>query len=73
MNSGKFPPTQMTPKKVPVNDLERAMLALAKSRAALPQLLRELGTGEREVELESGMLAPFAQLTDAEGPYVPVS
>ena len=75
----------MTPKKVPTNDLDRALMALAKSKSALPRFMRELGKGKLwfvtpfhpeiiggQVELEDGMRSPFMELTDAEGPYVPV-
>ena len=75
----------MTPKKIPTNDLDRALIALVKSKSALPRFLRELGTGELwfltpfhpeiiggEVELEEGMRSPFMEMGDAEGPYVPV-
>ncbi|MGL4400456.1 MAG: SseB family protein [Luteolibacter sp.] len=75
----------MTPKKIPTNDLDRALMALVKSKSALPQFLRELGKGELwfltpfhpeiiggTVELENGMRSPFMELEDAEGPYVPV-
>ncbi len=75
----------MTPKKVPANDLDRALQALSKSKAALPRFLRELGKGELwfvtpfhpeiiggEVELEDGMRSPFAELEDANGVFVPV-
>lgn len=71
--------------KIPTNELDRALMALVKSKSALPQFLRELGTGELwfvtpfhpeiigvQMELESGMRSPFMELTDAEGPYVPL-
>ena len=75
----------MTPKKVPTNDLDLALMALAKSKSALPRFLRQLGKGELwfvtpfhpeiiggQVELENGMRSPFAELEDANGTYVPV-
>ena len=36
----------MSPKKVPTNDLDRALMALAKSKSALPRFMRELGKGK---------------------------
>jgi hypothetical protein len=75
----------MTPKKIPTNDLDRALMALVKSKSALPRFLRELGTGELwfltpfhpeiiggTVVVENGMRSPFMELKDAEGPYVPL-
>ncbi len=75
----------MTPRKIPTNDLDRALMALVKSKSALPRFLRELGTGELwfltqfhpeiiggTVVLENGMRSPFVELEDGEGPYVPL-
>lgn len=75
----------MPPKKIPTNDLDLALMALGKSKSALPRFLRELGKGElwflipyhpevidQEMRIENGMMSPFVELVDATGPLVPV-
>jgi hypothetical protein len=75
----------MSPKEVPTNDLDRALMALAKSKSALPSFMRELGKGElwfvtpfhpeiigETMEIGGGMRSPFSELQDEEGPYVPL-
>lgn len=69
----------------PLNDLDRAIVALRRSRAALPDLCRCLCEGEvwlpmhfhpeledEEIELKEGMPFPFARLQTAHGTVVPV-
>lgn len=71
---------------IPENDLDRAVRALQKSRAATPDLYRQLCAGELwfairyhpeleeggGFEIENGAPAPFIRLTDKEGEFVPV-
>lgn len=75
----------MHPEKSPPNELDLALMALGKSKSALPRFLRELGKGElwflipyhpevigAEMRIETGMRSPFVELMDAAGPLVPV-
>lgn len=68
-----------------MNDLDRAIIDLCRSKAALPELMRQLGEGELwffipfhpeveggEMELKNGMALPFSQFEDPEGPVVPL-
>lgn len=69
----------------PSNDLDRAVMAVCRCRAATPELYRRLGEGELSflmpyhpenqgdgVELRNGMEMPFSQIVDGLGPVVPV-
>lgn len=68
-----------------MNELDRAVVRMAKSYAALPDLMRCLSQGELwtlipwhpEVEdavmtLENGMQMPFSQFEDEKGAFVPI-
>ena len=68
-----------------MNDLDKALIALGRSKSALPELMRRLGEGDlwflvpyhpevegELIELKNGMLLPFSQLVDEEGPIVPL-
>ncbi len=68
-----------------MNDLDHAIIALGKSKAALPELMRRLGEGElwflvpyhpevegEKMELKNGMPLPFSQFEDKEGVFVPL-
>ena len=70
---------------VPDNDLDRAIMKLRKSKAALPEFMRALGQGELWVlvpwhpevedldfELKNGESLPFSMLTDQDGSVVPI-
>jgi hypothetical protein len=70
---------------IPVNDLDRAILKLGKSKSALPEFMRQLGTGElwalvpwhpevegECIELKNGAPFPFSMLEDKEGTIVPI-
>lgn len=75
----------MNHKKIPTNDLDRALVALMRRTSAMPQFLRELGKGELwflvpfhpevigdKLKLENGMKSPFVELQDAQGRHVPL-
>lgn len=66
-----------------MNDLDRAIIAVKRSLAALPEFLRRLGEGNLwvyvryhpeieggTIQLKDGMAMPFSQVKDAEGPLV---
>lgn len=68
-----------------MNDLDQAIIACSRSRAALPDLMRALGNGELwffipwHPEIEGGVLElkngdrhPWIQIEDEEGPLVPL-
>ncbi len=68
-----------------LNELDRAVIRIGKSHAALPDLMRALSQGElwtlipwhpevedTDFELTNGMEMPFAQFEDAKGAFVPV-
>lgn len=68
-----------------MNDLDRAIIAMGRSQAALPELMRQLTEGElwfltpyhpeiegEEIEVTRGMNMPFSTFQDAEGPHVPM-
>lgn len=68
-----------------MNDLDRAIIATGRSKAALPELMRRLGEGElwflvpyhpevegELMELKNGMPLPFSQIEDEKGPLVPL-
>lgn len=68
-----------------MNDLDRAIIAIGRSKSALPELMRQLGEGElwflmpyhpevegEIIELKNGMALPFSQLEDDKGPIVPL-
>lgn len=70
---------------IPLNDLDRTIIALRKSKAALPDFMRNLGERElwflvpwhpevedTDMELKNGMELPFSMLQDKEGPVVPL-
>ena len=70
---------------IPMNDLDRAVMKLGRSRAALPEFMRALGRGklwllmpwhpegeDMSIELKNGMEMPFSTLEDKEGPVVPM-
>ncbi len=70
---------------IPTNDLDRALIAVQRSRAAVPDLYRQLAEGDLcllmpyqpELEnealvLENGMEFPFVRLSDEEGDIVPI-
>jgi hypothetical protein len=70
---------------MPPNDLDRAIMAVARSRAAMPDFYRELTKGElwflirrhpelegEVLELKEGSPLPFAMLEDAQGVVVPI-
>jgi hypothetical protein len=74
----------MSSSKAP-NDLDRAIMAVVRSRAAMPDLCRELIKGEvwflmprrpgeedEVIELKPGAPLPFVMLADAQGPVVPI-
>ncbi len=68
-----------------MNDLDRAIIAIGRSKAALPELMRRLGEGDLwfllpyhpeveggVMELKNGMALPFSRFEDEEGPHVPL-
>ena len=68
-----------------MNELDRAVMRMAKSHAALPDLMRCLSEGElwtfvpwhpevedADMELRNGMEMPFSQFEDAKGSFVPI-
>ena len=68
-----------------MNDLDRAIIAVRKSRAAMPEFMRQLGEGklwflvpyhpeleEIPIEITEGMDLPFAQLKDDKSEFVPM-
>lgn len=70
---------------VPMNDLDRALIAVHRSTAAMPDLYRRLSEGElcllipyhpemeeAAIEIKNGAWFPFACLRDEEGEVVPV-
>jgi hypothetical protein len=71
---------------VPLNDLDRALVAVQRGPSAMPQLYRELGEGEifllipwrpdlelgDAFQLKNGMAFPFVRLQDEEGEIVPI-
>ena len=70
---------------IPLNDLDRTIIALRKSKAPLPEFMRNLGEGElwflipwhpevedTDMELKNGMPLPFSMLQDKEGAVVPL-
>jgi hypothetical protein len=70
---------------IPTNDLDRAVIALGRSKAALPELMRQLGEGDlwflvpyhpevegELIELKNGMPLPFSQFEEKDGPVVPL-
>lgn len=68
----------------PVNDLDRAIIALQRSTAATPELYRRLGEGELSFlmpyhpefeggfEVKNGMSMNFSQIHDRQGDVVPL-
>jgi len=69
----------------PANDLDRAIMAVQRSKASLPELYRQLAAGElwfllpyhpeiegELLELKNGSPLPFASLTDQQGEAVPL-
>jgi hypothetical protein len=70
---------------IPANDLDRAIVAVQRSKAGLPELYRQLAAGElwflipyhpeiegELLELKNGSPLPFASLTDQQGEVVPL-
>ena len=68
-----------------MNELDRAVMRMAKSHAALPDLMRCLSEGElwtfipwhpevedTDMELTNGMQMPFSQFEDEKGVFVPI-
>jgi hypothetical protein len=49
----------MTPKKIPTNDLDRALMALVKSKSALPRFLRARLNKERRYPIAWTMRGPW--------------
>ncbi len=49
----------MTPGKIPANDLDRARMALVKSKSALPRFLRERLNKERRYPIAWTMSGPW--------------
>src|SRR5436309_7974820 len=69
----------------PANELDRAIMAVQRSKAGLPELYRQLAAGELWflipyhpeiegdlLELKNGSPLPFASLTDQHGEVVPL-
>ena len=69
---------------LPINDLDRAIMAMQRSRAAMPELFRRLREGNlylvlpyhpevanQDMELKSGMPVPFVNFTTDKGVVVP--
>jgi hypothetical protein len=70
---------------IPTNDLDRALIAVQRSTAAMPDLYRRLSEGElyllvpyhpevegQAIEITNGAQFPFAMLEDEEGEVVPI-
>ena len=71
---------------IPVNDLDRALIAGQRSVTAIPEVYRQLGEGQLfllipyqpgmeegdAVQIQNGMEFPFARLHDEEGQLVPI-
>lgn len=71
---------------IPSNELDRTIVAFTRSRAALPELMRQLSDAEElwflmpyhpemegeAIELKPGMPLPFVEITDEKGALVPV-
>lgn len=73
------------PAYIPTNELDRALQAVHKSPAAIPDLYRRLSEGElyllvpyhpevidEAIEIKNGAPFPFAMLSDDEGEVVPI-
>ncbi|MGI8431201.1 MAG: SseB family protein [Chthoniobacterales bacterium] len=70
---------------IPINDLDRALIAAGRSLSAMPDLYRRLSEGdlcllipyqegleESAIRIENGAQFPFAMLQDDEGEVVPI-